>query len=129
MKKYSFVLKDLLNGIPMRSFNIRFFLYPSMINHYFTPKDQEIKHNIQTLRNNIRDLIIDKKNKALKDPSELEKGDLMTILISDDLFKDNIEMIIDECLTFFMAGTQTTSSAVGTTIGQAIKNPEIMAKI
>ena len=29
----------------------------------------------------------------------------MTILISDDLFKNDIEMIIDECLTFFLAGT------------------------
>jgi cytochrome P450 len=53
----------------------------------------------------------------------------MTILISDDIYKDNIEMIIDECMTFFLAGTSTTSSAIGTTIAQCIKNPKIMSKV
>ena len=35
-------------------------------------------------------MIIKKQQAAKSDPSELEKGDLMTILISDDLFKDKI---------------------------------------
>ncbi len=38
-------------------------------------------------------------------------------------------MIVDECLTFFLAGTQTTSSLVGQTIAQAIKDPKIMSGI
>jgi cytochrome P450 len=53
----------------------------------------------------------------------------MTILLSDDLFKNDIEMIIDECLTFFLAGTQTTSALVGNTIALAMKHPEVLKKI
>lgn len=116
MKKYSFIIKDLLNGVPMRTLSLRFFLYPQLTNHYIFPKEREILHNVKNLRQNIKDLITSKQKAAIENPSELDNGDLMTILISDPLFKDNIEMIIDECLTFFMAGTATTSSAVGTTI-------------
>lgn len=53
----------------------------------------------------------------------------MTILISDELFKDDIEMIIDECLTFFLAGTQTTSALVGNTIANAMNHPDVMKKV
>jgi cytochrome P450 len=81
------------------------------------------------LRENIKKIILDKKKEAEKDKSLLEKGDLMTILLSDDLFKDDIEMIIDECLTFFLAGTQTTSALVGNTIALAMRHPEVMKKI
>ncbi len=113
----------------MRTLNLRFQLFPELVSWYIFPEEKEILRNINALRQNLKDMIEERKRNAKSDPSELEKGDLMTILISDELFKDDIEMIIDECLTFFMAGTQTTSSAVGTTIGQAIKNPEIMNKI
>jgi len=57
------------------------------------------------MRGFVKNMIIERKQRAAQDPSELEKGDLMTILISDELFKDDIEMIVDECLTFFLAGT------------------------
>ena len=61
--------------------------------------------NIKTLRNDIKQLILDKKENAIKDPKLLESGDLITVLLSDELFKNDIEMIVDECLTFFLAGT------------------------
>lgn len=72
---------------------------------------------------------MNKKREAEKDKSLLERGDLMTILLSDDLFKNDIEMIIDECLTFFLAGTQTTSALVGNTIGLAMRHQDVMKKI
>ena len=34
-------------------------------------------------------------------------SDLISIMISDPLFENNDEIIIDECLTFFVAGTLT----------------------
>jgi len=105
MEKYSFVLKDLLNRVPNRSINYRNFLYPSLIDWYITTEDKEIMKNVTTLRNNLKELILEKKRKIEKDASELETGDLMSILVNDELFKCNIEEIIDECLAFFMAGT------------------------
>ena len=42
-----------------------------------------------------------------------DKGDLLSILLSDDLFKNDDKMIVDECLTFFFAATQTSSMSTG----------------
>jgi hypothetical protein len=50
--------------------------------------------------------LIDRRKEAMKkDKSLAEKGDFLTILLCDDLFKDDKKRIIDETLTFFFAGT------------------------
>lgn len=38
-------------------------------------------------------------------------------------------MIVDECLTFFFAGSQTSSIAIQNLIFSLIKHPEIKAKV
>ena len=38
-----------------------------------------------------------------------KRGDLLAVLLSDELFNFEDKMIIDECLTFFFAATQTSS--------------------
>lgn len=35
----------------------------------------------------------------------LNKNDFLTILLQDDLFKGNEEIIVDECVTFMLAAT------------------------
>lgn len=42
----------------------------------------------------------------------VRKGDFLTLLIEDELFKDKEEFIVDECITFLLAGTQTTTLLV-----------------
>ncbi len=46
MKKYSFIIKDLLNGVPMRTVSPRFFFYPVLTNHWIFPKEREILGNV-----------------------------------------------------------------------------------
>lgn len=41
----------------------------------------------------------------------------------DDNFKDDEEMIIDECLTFFFAGSQTTSITQQNLVMNLMKAP------
>ncbi len=48
--------------------------------------------------------LIKKRKIELKDPTFIDKGDLMSTLLKTDLFTDD-EMIIDECFTFFFAGS------------------------
>jgi cytochrome P450 len=36
--------------------------------------------------------------------------DFLTILLTDELFAGNDEMVIDECVTFMLAATQTTTT-------------------
>lgn len=93
-----------------------FFLYPETINYYWTAEDKQLLWNIKSLRAFMRERVQERKDQAAQDVSALDGGDLVSIFLTDPLFKDDIEMILDECLSFFIAGTQTTSSAVGTTV-------------
>jgi cytochrome P450 len=87
-------------------------LFPQLCDVYITPWEREQKANAVALRNLIED-IIDKRKKAFEeDPSLIEQySDLLTILLVDPHFKNNKKRIIDECLTFFFAGSQTSSVA------------------
>lgn len=68
--------------------------------------------------------MVDKRRELLrKDPKALnEKGDLLSILITDQLFCNDNEMIIDECMTFFFAGSQTNSSNTSNLFMQLLKH-------
>ena len=80
----------------------------SMLDTYYINKNEkELLLNIRLLRTFIKDLIrerqVDTRN---------ENGDFLSILIQDDLFKDNVELMTDESLLFLIAATQTTSTMV-----------------
>jgi len=51
--------------------------------------------------------------------------DFMTQLLSDDHFKDNDQIILDELLTFIGAATQTTTFLITNFLYYMTKNPEI----
>ena len=70
--------------------------------------------------------IVEKRREELaKDPSlKADKGDFLTILLTEPHFKDNIGRIIDECLTFFFAGSQTSAAATQNLICSLMKHPE-----
>ena len=83
-------------------------LMTSMLDTYYINKNEkELLLNIRLLRTFIKDLIrerqVDTRN---------ENGDFLSILIQDDLFKDNVELMTDESLLFLIAATQTTSTMV-----------------
>jgi cytochrome P450 len=42
-----------------------------------------------------------------RDPSMADSGDLLSIMLNESLFENNDDQIIDESLTFFIAGTIT----------------------
>ena len=52
-------------------------------------------------------MVIERREALKKNPSEVATGDLLSIMLSDPLFENNDDHIIDESLTFFIAGTIT----------------------
>lgn len=58
-----------------------------------------------------------------------DAGDLLSILLEDPLFKDDDEMIIDEILTFFFAGSQTSAVALSNMIMNLMKKPQQLEKL
>lgn len=68
-----------------------------------------MKKNADTIRKFFENIIA-KRREQMKDPNFKVK-DFLATLLEDDIFKDNERMIIDECLTFFFAGSQTSAIA------------------
>ena len=62
-------------------------------------------------------------------PNYIDRGDLVSILLEDVNFKHDRERIIDEALTFFMAGSQTTSTMTTNALLYSLMNPEVFQKV
>ena len=62
-------------------------------------------------------------------PHYVSKGDLISILLEDENFKNNRHRIIDEAMTFFLAGSQTTSIMTSNCLIYSLMNPEIFYKL
>lgn len=54
---------------------------------------------------------------------------MLGILLEDPNFEGDDRMIIDECLTFFFAGSQTSTIAAQNLCLMLIKHPEIKQKV
>jgi cytochrome P450 len=79
-------------------------VFPELAEFYITSTDREIIFNATQVRNYVIDMI-QKRKEELDKGIGLDRYDLMTILLQDEIFKDSPEMIMDETLTFFIAGS------------------------
>ena len=81
---------------------------------YITPSERELQKNILKVRAFIKELILVRKEEIQSGGPK--KVDFLSIIIEDELYKDNIEMMIDDCCNFMIASTQTTSIMVSETL-------------
>ena len=79
-------------------------LFPGSYNWHLTREDRENMANIKRLRDAFASLA-EKRKQDLKRKDFLDRGDLLSILSQDELFCDDPQMIVDECITFFFAGS------------------------
>ena len=104
-KSVSLALKDTFSFLIARIADPHIVLFPFLADTYILPYERCYMKNAQIIRALVQK-IVDKRRKALKeDPRLAERGDFLTILLTDDLFKDNNKRIVDEALTFFFAGS------------------------
>ncbi|CDW89828.1 cytochrome p450 4f12 [Stylonychia lemnae] len=112
-----------------RSSNI-FRINFEILDQYFVGKaEKELEQNNLTLRRFIFDMINQRrqKNKALK-PEEIHH-DFLNMLLQDDLFKDNDSLMVDECSTFMLAATQTTTTALSNLFFYLTKNETVKTNV
>lgn len=57
------------------------------------------------------------------------KGDFLQILLEDETTRNNDELIIDECLTFFFAGTQTSNLTSQNLVYMLVKHPHYYEQV
>lgn len=53
----------------------------------------------------------------------------MSLLLSDNLFKDKEDYMVDECLTFMLAATMTTTMLISNAIYYLTQNPQCLTKL
>lgn len=95
----------------MRMISLHLVFFPSLANKlWFTPYERECHRNATNIRNIIRGLLEERKSK-IKSGSWTDTSDLLSMLLGTEYFADNEEGIIDELLTIFFAGSQTSAKA------------------
>ena len=102
----SYALRESFAGCVDRITHPQCFLLGSIANRNFVlPYERDLKANCVALRKFISDIVEKRKAKMAHENATAADGDFLTILLTEPHFKDNGERIIDECLTFFFAGS------------------------
>jgi cytochrome P450 len=62
-------------------------------------------------------------------PDYQSKGDFLTLMLSDELFKGQDTYMIDECLTFMLAATMTTTLLISNAIYYLTANKDKLERL
>lgn len=90
--------------------------------------EREINENCIRLRAFIQ-AMIEKRRESLKDSSFKNRGDFLTLMVQDEIFKDQDTYILDECITFMLASTMTTTLLITNSIFYLTKYPRVLEKL
>jgi len=104
-------------------------LFPILRDCYILPHERDILANCREIRKVIQEVVNNRRAAVQKDPTLRQKGDFLAILLEDETTKDNNELIIDECLTFFFAGTQTSNLTSQNLVYMLCKHPHYGKRI
>eukprot|EP00347_Sterkiella_histriomuscorum_P018238 403346269 len=120
-------IKKVMTGIFTRSVApIRQFT--SIFDRRFLGKNEkEIEQNCITFRNYIRD-IVNKRRVDLRNPN-FKSDDFLTMILTDDFMKNDIELIIDESIVFMLGSIQNVATALANSLFFVTQKKEVNDKI
>ena len=105
----AYSLRETFQQLLSRMSDPHIFFFPFFANTFITPWERQTRQKAVWLREVIGQ-IVDRRREAIKkDPSLKEVGDFLTILLTEPFFMNDNKRIIDECLTFFFAGTESSA--------------------
>eukprot|EP00347_Sterkiella_histriomuscorum_P023205 403335549 len=119
-------LRDIFMYIIFKSARYELMIIPALTFLFYKKSDREYLKNAKVARDFCRQLIQERRKNL---DQHKERADLLTILLLDEEYSKNEEEIIDECITFFLAGSQTVIAANANLIQYATMNPEIQNKL
>ena len=125
----AYSLRVTFSNIIDRMLSPHIVLFPFLARYYLTPYERDQRRNARALRS-VCEKIIERRRAAIKEKPELAKeGDFLTLLLTEEHFQGRDMLIVDEVLTFFFAGSQTSSVATQNLIFSLCKHPEYQDKI
>jgi len=122
-----YVLRTCFQIMINRMFTCHVIMFPWLADKYITPAERDLLANSRTLRAKFQKVVNDRRQE-MKEGRRLDEGDFLSILLSDELFKEDNEMIVDEILTFFFAGSQTSSVVTQNLLMHLMKESPIHKK-
>mmetsp|Transcript_26451 Transcript_26451/g.30351 ORF Transcript_26451/g.30351 Transcript_26451/m.30351 type:complete len:337 (-) Transcript_26451:427-1437(-) len=118
---------------------LSFFLFPKKFDLNIDACSQSLKSKSQALRRVGRKIIKDRIELLKEDPSNLEHNpDLLNLMIRSHLDGRNInecddlvdlDLLVDECVIFVLAGSETTSTLLTWLFFNLTKHPEVTFKL
>jgi len=78
------VVRELFNNLVKRQLSIQLLFFPSSTNWYLTPRDRENKRNIDAFRKVLAASVQKRREAMKKEPNNSGKGDLLSILLTDE---------------------------------------------
>ena len=116
------LLEDTLNRIRSPLYNI----FPELAPYPMMASCRRYKRNVISFRSAIQQIMDDRRQGKKK--SSLEDGDLLAILLQNELYLGDDEKTKDELTIFFLAGNETIKTSSTNTVCYLTQNPEIKAK-
>jgi cytochrome P450 len=111
-----------------RSFHLLNLLVSELTPYVIMPADRRYYRNVLAFRAVIQRMIDERRKKM--SGSDNQENDMLLILIKTDFYKSNDDgAIIDEIITFFLAGFKTIQVSTTNLIYYLIKHPEIKLKL
>jgi cytochrome P450 len=102
------------------------FLFRSFLTLNVTPLDRLVKRNALRVRAALRKFMEDRRSGKNK---SADGDDLLSILLTNDYYKNDDELIIDEIFTLFLAGSKTVATTTANLICYLDKSPNSKSKL
>ena len=119
-------LLDVFIQLTMRRYKLYRLFLPEIFGPLFVGRDEkEMLINATNFRKFIKQMISERREE-MQQKNYVAKDDFLTLLLLDDLFINDEEMMIDECLAFMQAGTATTTMLMYNTLYYLTINPKIL---
>ncbi|CDW88283.1 cytochrome p450 [Stylonychia lemnae] len=95
--------------------------------HYIGQNEKLLAQNLDNYRAYLQQLI-DERKEQLKDPN-FQSADFLTLLLTDELYMNDNDLMKDEISTFMFAATQTTASMINNLLYYFEFIPEVKEKL
>lgn len=98
---------------------------PALFTYQITAADKRFFTNCKYLRDYIKGIINERKKGNKGGLAVGDNLDMISMLLQDDNYKNNIEDIVDDVIVMFIAGTKTVQGTTTNFIGQYVNNEEL----
>jgi cytochrome P450 len=114
-------LRDLFKCHILRRMKLHRMIFDIFDSMVIGRDEKETIENSDAFRRFLKKIITGRRTEMAK-ADFVSKGDFLTMLLQDELFRGDDEYIVDECLTFMAAATQTTTILISNAIYYLSKN-------